>query len=196
MNQVAEHALINRSRPFWLINAGSKTDYTAKQWPLEYYQQVVTETLGEIQWVQIAAREHNHARLGGAIDFRGKTDTRQLVRLVYHCTGGIGPVTFLQHLCAAWSKPYVAIVGGREPAIWNCYPKQMSMNAVGQLNCCRDSACWRSRVVPLGDNDKNDSSLCEWPIIGMEKPVAKCMAMIKPEEVIMAVRRMNSECAH
>ncbi len=175
---------------YWVIDAGVKADYTAKQWPVESYQEVVDRTrrLG-IEWVQIGAAEHDHPALERVIDLRGQTDTRQLIRLVYHASGGVGPVTFLQHLCAAWEKPYVCLLGGREPVTWVTYPHQHTLHTIGMLPCCQDGACWRSRVVPRGDGAKQDTSLCERPITSGVRPVGACMQHITPDEVVAIVGR-------
>lgn len=189
VNQVREHISRGQDVPYWIVNAGVKSDYTAKQWPVESYQEVVNRTRGRIQWVQIGESNHDHTALTGVIDLRGQTSTRQLIRLVYHALGGLGPVTFLQHLCAAWSKPYVCLLGGREPLPWVQYPLQHTLHTLGLLPCCRENACWRSRVQPLNDNDPKDGSLCEHPVIGMKRAVAKCMAMIHPGEVVSILER-------
>jgi len=183
--------LSDRRPPFWLLNAGVKADYTAKQWPVEYYERVVAETAGRILWVQIGGREHNHPHVRGALDLRGRTDHRQLIRLAYHAAGGLGPVTYLQHLMAAWEKPYVCLVGGREPATWVQYPLQHTLHTLGQLDCCRTRACWKARVVPLGDGDAKDGSLCEHPVLGWTRAVGKCMTMIRPEAVIEILARFT-----
>jgi hypothetical protein len=125
--------------------------------------------------------------LKNVINFVGKTDARQLVRLAWHAQGGLGPITFLQHLCAAFEKPYVALVGGREPVGWVQYPLQTTLHTLGKLPCCRAKACWRSRVVVLGDGAEQDRSLCELPVLGMARPVGKCMAVIRPDEVGRAI---------
>jgi ADP-heptose:LPS heptosyltransferase len=117
------------------------------------------------------------------MDLRGKTDTRQLIRLVYHSKGGIGPVTFLQHICAAWQKPYVCLLGGREPVTWVSYPFQHILHTVGQLSCCKEYACWKSRV--LGPSD----SLCEQPVLDGLRPVGRCMSLIRPQEAINLINR-------
>lgn len=185
IDQVREHAAHGRRVPFWLVNAGIKADYTAKAWPIEYYQEVVDRTVGRIQWVQVGGKEHDHPSLKRVIDLRGKTDHRQLIRLAWHCDGGLGPVTYLQHLCAAWEKPYICLLGGREPVTWVSYPLQHTLHTIGMLDCCRTQACWRSQVVPGGKD------LCEWPVLGLERPVAKCMAMIKPAEVLQILERCS-----
>lgn len=185
VNQVRDTFTGGRNVKYWLINAGSKVDMPAKQWPVEYYQQVVDATHGQIQWVQIGASEHNHPQLHGVLDLRGKTDTRQLIRLAYHAEGGLGGITFLMHLMAAVRKPYVCMAGGREPLQWIQYPLQHTFHSLGQLNCCLRSACWKSKVV--GDT----GSLCEQPVYTMQKAVGKCMAMITPQEVVHVLQRFQ-----
>ena len=140
--------------PYWIVNAGVKSDYTCKAWPIEYFQEVVDRTRGKIRWVQIGLREHNHPELRGVTSLlKSGPPLRELIRLAYHAQGGLGPVTFLQHLCAAWKKPYICLVGGREPATWVQYPYQHTLHTVGQIDCCRPYSCWKARVVPLGDGD-------------------------------------------
>lgn len=186
LNQVAEKG---HGGPFWLVSSGVKSDYTAKQWPVEFYQQVVEQTKGVIQWVQVGAEEHDHVPLDGVINLIGQTDPRQLIRLAYHASGGLGPVTYLQHLCAAWEKPYVCLLGGREPAVWTQYPRQHTLHTIGALDCCRTGACWRSRVVKRNDGEKSDQSLCEKPVLVGKRPVGRCMQMITPADVVSVLRR-------
>lgn len=189
MDQIQQYFSHGRKIPFWLINCGVKKDFTAKQWPVEYYQEVIDKTAGRIQWVQIGAKEHEHHPMRGVIDLVGKTSTRELIRLAFHCEGGLGPSTFLQHLCAAFEKHYLCILGGREPVPWVTYPKQTTFHTIGQIDCCRKGACWISRVIPLHDGDEKDNKLCDVPILGMIKPVGKCMAMIRPEEILSVLSR-------
>jgi len=190
IDQIKQYVTNGREIPFWIVNAGIKHDFTAKSWPVEYYQEVIDKTIGVIQWVQIGAKEHNHPTLKHVIDLRGETDNRQLIRLVWHAQGGLGPVTYLQHLCAAFDKPYICLVGGREPVTWVTYPLQHTLHTIGALPCCRSTACWKSRITPLGDSDIKDSDLCNWPVMGLERPSARCMTMIKPTEVLCILDRL------
>lgn len=189
ITMIQEHFTHGRKTPFGILVAGAKCDYTIKQWPVEYYQEVIDRTLGLFQWVQIGETDHNHHRLERCISILGETTHRMLHRLVYHSTIGIGPVTYLMHLCAAFEKPYVYIAGGREPVTFLSYPKMHTLHTIGALPCCQTNACWKSRVVPLGDNDRKDKELCEHPVLGLKAPVAKCMAMIEPEDVVRIVKR-------
>ncbi len=181
-NQV--HQETGKDRKFWLINAGSKQDFTAKQY--HAYEEVVDRLQGRVLFVQVGSAEHLHKPLEGVIDFIGKTDMRQLIRLVYHAQGVVCGVTFLMHLAAAFEKPAVVIAGGREPRSWNTFPRQVLLSTVGMLPCCKDGGCWRSRVVKLGDGSEQDGSLCDNPM--PTTPAAgKCMGLISPESVADAV---------
>lgn len=175
---------------YWLVTAGIKKDFTLKQWPLEYYQQVVDHFRGKLQFVQVGSDEHDHPKLEGVINLVGQTDIRQLIQLVYHAQGGLGPITLLQHLCAAFEKPYMALLGGREPVIWTQYPIQTTFHTLGKLPCCRTRSCWRSRVVRLNDGCEQDNSLCDSPVLDMQRPVGKCMAIIKPQDVIRGIETL------
>lgn len=159
--------------PYWLINAGGKDDFTNKLWP--YYQQVV-DALPNIHFIQVGL---DHAPLRGVENLVGKTDIRQLMQLTYHADGVLCGVTLLQHLAAAFQKPSVVIMGGREPVQWNSYPKQQLVHTVGSLECCSEGGCWKSRVVPLNDGSVHDTSLCMQPLAN----VPKCMSLITPDHV-------------
>ncbi len=187
LNQVQEQK--GYAGKFWLINSGIKQDFRAKLWP--WYQELVDLLQGEVQFVQVGSLEHLHKPLRGVINLIGQTDQRQLVRLCYHAQGVVCGTTFLMHLAAALQKPAVVLAGGREPKSWNTYPFQTLLNNVGALSCTvkngKPEACWKSRVVLVGDGQEQDNSLCEQPVL-LETPVGKCMTMIKPGTVADAVR--------
>ena len=132
---------------------------------------VVERFAGRILFVQVGEAGHHHPALRGVLDLRGKTTLRQLVRLVHHAQGVLGPVTLLMHLAAAVevgpgmprNRPCVVVAGGREPAQWEAYPHHQYLHTNGALRCCDNGGCWKSRVVPLGDGDAKDEpdKLCE-----------------------------------
>lgn len=192
MNQVEERARYRG--PFWLINAGSKRDFTCKQWPPENFQAVVDHFLGRLVFVQIGACEHNHAALDRVIDLRGQTDHRQLIRLVYHASGVLTGVSYPMHLAAAVPvkegrplRPCVVVNGGREPPHWEQYPGHQFLHTIGALDCCATGGCWRSRVVPLCDGDHKDHELCHQPRAGYPR----CMWLITPRDVIQAIEKYS-----
>lgn len=189
ISQVEE--IMGRKRPFWVVNAGIKSDYTAKIWGTANFQRVVDLLRGRVLFVQVGSLEHLHKPLTGVVNLLGKTDLRQLIRLVYHARGTLSGVTLLHHLAAALEKPSVTIMGGREPVQWNAYPKCHLFHTIGMLDCCRQKACWRSRVERRDDNDEKNESLCEQPVPGVET-IPRCMAMISPEEVARRIELIDA----
>jgi ADP-heptose:LPS heptosyltransferase len=187
--------LTQKESPFWIIDAGGKFDYTIKWWAASRYQEVIDHFRGRIQFVQVGALDHYHPKLKGVIDLRGKTDVRQLVRLVYHAQGVLCPVTFLMHLAAAVevkpgrppNRACVVIGGGREPWQWEAYPHHQYLHTIGALPCCAHGGCWRSRTLPLGDGTEHDepSALCV-DVVGQ---LPRCMHLITADEVVRSVER-------
>ena len=187
---------------YWIVVNGGKYDYTAKWWDPARMQRVVSE-LKEVTFVQVGQKEHHHIPLlgGNVIDLTGKTDLRQLIRLVYHSSGIICPVTLLMHLAAAVpvrkdkcykraSRPCVVIAGGREPAAWEAYTGHAYLHTCGMLDCCDVGGCWKSRVLPLGDDDDKDGSLCLKPQMTENgNIIPACLKMIEVGDVVGSVRK-------
>jgi len=156
--------------PFWIIAAGGKRDFTIKWWSTDRFQAIVDHFRNRILFVQIGEIGHEHPPLKGVIDLRGKTNLRQLVRLVHHAQGVVCPVTLPMHLAAAVetragmpkNRACVVIAGGREPAQWEAYPHHQFIHTNGALFCCDNGGCWKSRTVPLDDGDAKDNpqNLC------------------------------------
>jgi len=181
---------------FWIVMAGGKYDFTAKWWNPTCWQRVVDHFRGRIQFVQCGEACHWHPRLTGAIDLVGKTDIRQLVRLVHHADGVLCPVTFAMHLAAAVeTKPgkprhraCVVVAGGREPAHWEAYPHHQLLGTNGALWFCESGGCWRSRCQTVGDGDEKDHNLCVLPVaVAPELRIPRCMDMIAPADVIRRI---------
>jgi len=179
---------------FWIVVAGGKLDYTIKWWSHERFQAVVDALLGQRQFVQVGESCHHHRELNGVIDLRGKTDLRQLIRLVYHSTGVLTPVSLLMHLAAAVetrpggprSRGCVVIAGGREPPHWEAYPQHQFVHTVGVLDCCATGGCWKSRTVPLNDNDEKD--LPEHLCVDVVRDLPRCMDLITVDDIVRRIR--------
>jgi hypothetical protein len=182
---------------FWLIFSGGKYDFTAKWWNPDGYQAVVDHFKHKITFVQCGDPAHFHPELKDVINLVGKTDIRQLIRLVYHASGVVCPVTFAMHLAAAVPmKPFdnygrrtppnracVVLAGGREPYHWEAYPHHQFIHTVGALPCSHQP-CWKSRCQPVGDDDDKDKNLCPHPVKINEKlQIPKCQMMITPKMV-------------
>lgn len=173
---------------YWLFASGGKFDYTIKWWSARRYEQVIEHFRGRIDFVQVGEADHHHPGLRGAIDLRGQTSLRQLLRLMHHAQGAVSAVSLLMHLAAAVesrpgqprNRPCVVIAGGREPPHFTAYPHHQYLHTVGALRCCDDGGCWRSRVKPLGDGDPKDEELC----VDVVGDLPRCMHMITADEVV------------
>lgn len=179
--------------PFWLFASGGKFDYTIKWWSHERYQQVVDHFRGRLLFVQVGELHHHHPAIEGAVDLRGRTTHRELIRLMHHAQGAISAVSFLMHLAAAvevkagmpQNRPCVVVAGGREPPHFTAYPHHRFIHTVGALRCCDNGGCWKSRTRPLGDGDSKDApgELCVDPV----GDLPRCMDMISADDVIRMV---------
>lgn len=189
--------------PYWLIVAGGKHDFTAKWWPPDYAQRVVDHFAPgscadrPVRFAQCGSASDWHPRLRGVTDLVGKTDLRQLIRLVYHAEGVLCPVTLAMHLAAAVprkgevARPCVVVAGGREPAHWEAYPGHEYLDTIGRLPCCATGGCWKSRCQVVGDGDVKDrKNLCERPVqVSGDLRIAECMTRVTPARVIDAIER-------
>lgn len=192
-NQVAQH--FGWDGPFTLINAGRKADFTAKFWGHENWQKVV-DLCPEVKFVQVGESKQHHPPLTGdnVINLIDQTDTRGLVRLVYHSQLCVTPVSFLMHLAAAVPtkddkpRPCVVMAGGREPISWAMYSHHAFFGQTGHLSCCKDGACWISRTVKLNDG-KDGTQQCKMPVrLPGGEFIPKCLDMYKPEDIAYQIR--------
>jgi len=181
-------SIIGTKMPFWILVCGGKSDFTTKWWNPEYARNLVERFKDEILFVQVGAADHFHTAIPGAISLLGKTDIRQLMRLCYHSSGVVTPISFMMHMAAAFNKPAVVTAGGREPVPWESYPNHQYLHTVGALPCCKTSACWKSRVEKLNDGDEQDHSICQMPEGKPGHMRAACQNMITADKVEGAIR--------
>ena len=179
-NQV--HCTYHWDGQFWLLNAGRKWDNILKQY--HRWQEVVDilneAWQGRIRIVQIGSRgalgqPHYHPELKGVFNLIGQTSIRQLIRLAYHSTGLIGPISFQFVLGAAFEKPTVVCAGGKEGTRWHIYNHVQWVKRNGCLPCAVSDGCWKggkkgecARLVRAKD---------------MEEDVPLCFEIIKPQEL-------------
>jgi ADP-heptose:LPS heptosyltransferase len=97
LNQV--QVITGKDVPFWIVVNGGKLDFTAKWWnPIR--MQSVVDALPNIIFAQVGEAGHHHTPLRGQniVNLIGKTDTRQLIRLMYHAAGVIWNGEKLAHV--------------------------------------------------------------------------------------------------
>ncbi|HDL84727.1 MAG TPA: hypothetical protein ENH11_00060 [Candidatus Acetothermia bacterium] len=185
---------LGKDVPYWVINAGWKDDYTAKQWSTIEYQRLI-DMFPNVYFAQIGHKDHNHPVLEGpnVLNYVGKTDLRQMVRLIWGAYGVITPCSMAMLLayalpaCERWkmkSRACIALGGGREPNHWQQGPNQQYMHTCGMLDCCDYGGCWKSRVTPLNDGDGKDGELCTHPVkLPNGQIIGKCMDMIRADDI-------------
>ena len=173
-NQV--HTEFGWDGPFWVLNAGRKQDNELKQYP--FYQEVVDlfneRFKGKVKIVQIGHKDHIHPKLKGVLNLVGKTNLRELIRLIYWAHGTVGPLSLQFVISAAFEQPAVVIAGGKEGVKWHLYPHMRYLHTNGALECCRWDGCW------LGGNKGKCKSLIDY---NGEK-VPKCFTLIKPYMIV------------
>jgi len=163
------------NKPYWVINAGSKGDYTLKQYP--YYQEVIDMLKERITFVQIGQTSHQHKPLNNVIDMVGQTNMRELFRLIFAAQGVITCVSLPMHIAAAFSKPCVVVAGAREGTRWELYPNQQFLYVNGCLPCAPYDGCWKSKQEDC--NNKVED-------------VPRCMTLINPADVANSIERYYS----
>lgn len=158
---------------YWVINAGSKSDYPLKQY--HRWNEVFDlwgKSHNNIQFVQIGQLDHSHPAVPGSIDMRGKTDLRELFRTIYHAEGVLSCVSLPMHIAAALEKPCVVVAGGREGTRWELYPSHRFLYTNGTMDCALYDGCWKSKTEE-----------CAHLVNG--KPL--CMDMIRAEDIVRAM---------
>lgn len=185
---------------YWVVVAGGKSDATVKIWDHRSWQRTI-DMLAEhgIQTVQVGALDngHWHAQLTGTLNLVGKTNLRDMMRVIQQADGVICGVTAAMHIAAGLERPCVVVAGGREAWWWEAYvrenkglvcPEKLRMphrflHTIGLLACCQHKGCWKNKVTPLN----GDKLICHLPVVRPGQAVPKCMDMVTPEHVMEAV---------
>jgi len=162
------------------LNAGRKQDNELKQY--HRWQEVVDlfnkRFNGKVKLVQIGHKDHVHPKLTGVLNLIGKTDLRQLIRLIYHADGTVGPISLQFVASAAFGQPAVCVASSKEGPRWQRYNWIRYITNVGALPCAEFDGCW------LG----GEKGKCHNLVKTDKGMVSKCFEMIKPEEIVKFYR--------
>ena len=96
-----------------------------------------------VKIVQVGHKNHKHPDLKNVLSLVGKTDLRQLIRLIWWASGTIGPLSFQFVVSAALQQPAVCVAGGKEGVPWHLYPHIQHIYSNGALKCCAWDGCWK-----------------------------------------------------
>jgi hypothetical protein len=156
---------------YWVIATGWRPDCILKRYPkwADVGRLWRERFDGEVGLVQVGHPSTQHDDVPDALDWRGKTTQRQLIQLVLHAEGVLCNLSGPYLYAVALDKPCVCVAGGREPPQWQDYPTVRLLHTIGQLPCCRNGGCWKSKGC-----------------VNMADETAKCMALITPERVVAA----------
>ena len=183
------------NKPFWIVDAGYKQDFTNKMWQFNRFQEVINRTCDKIRWIQIGSSQHNHKALDNVINLIGKTSHRQFINLMWRASGVLTPVSYPMHLATMqWKdhpnekRPCVVIAGSREPSVWEQYTCHQYIHNCGVLDCSKKGSCWKSRVQRLNDGSNQDNSICLHPVLTSSgQTIPKCMDMISVDQVVRRI---------
>ena len=189
---------------YWVVLGGGKNDFTTKHWVYDRYQQVV-DVLREfkIPVVQLGGKGsrpgHFHPKLNNVVDLVGKTDLRQMFRIINNSEGVICTITSAMHIAAALGKPCVVTGAGREEWWWEAYSRDNPgledvrnllpvshryLHTIGKLDCCATKGCWKNKV----QKSESDKSFCRYPVQAEKgQMVPICMDLITVEKVVAGV---------
>ncbi len=167
--------------PYCLLNAGWKDDGETKWY--SRWQEVVDilhERHPDLKVVQVGETHHHHPRLKNVVNMIGAWNGKGRLPIVwaYHSLFGMGPISFLMHVYAGHSKPYVCVATGYEPPTWACnYLGHRFVTRFGSLPCCRFNGCgkrhWRGCTnmkgerlpacldIPAIDTEQEKRASCE-----------------------------------
>lgn len=154
--------------PYIVISTGTKPDIPLKKW--NKWKQLVKQIRSKIKVVQVGIE--GTEPIEGCINLIGQTNLRQLFQVCHKAKAGIGGISLLQHVMAAFQLPYICIAGGREPINWIChYPQQHTLHTMGFLPCC---GCLR-----------------KMDCVDMVGDIAHCMDLISVEQVMMILESLR-----
>lgn len=177
-------------QPYWVIMGGGKRQISVKWYP--YYQQIVDKMKGKVHFAQCGGGGSDfHQPLHGVTNLVGKTNIRDFLQLLYHAEGVVSPITFAMHALAALPKEKkkgVVICGGAEDVSLTYYPHNIYLGNIGALDCCKEAACWRTRVH---DEKREEEKLCLKRTQIKEHTFAKCMTLIEPDRVCRAIQTLQ-----
>ena len=187
---------LDNTKPYWIVDGGGKRDFFTKHYPHSWYQQIINATRHAITWVQIGLSEHVHKPLENVVNLLDKTrNLRELLKVFYYSKGVLTPISAPLHLAtmpmhnSSHVRPCVVIAGGRESPEFSKYPNHYWFSTIGQMPCCRDGGCWKSKTDK--SQEKDCKSLCEYPIKIDGQCVGACMALFSPTDVAKKILQLD-----
>jgi hypothetical protein len=160
----AQERLQGLPRPLISVNMASKE--SVKTWPIDFWRQLLPGLLQLGTVIQLG--DEREPRFEGVTRFAGKLSKRESMAVLSFASLHIGPDSFLMHAANGLDVPSVILFGGsRTPANLGY---AANINLWTKIDC---GPCW------LHDSQGDH---CPFEV--------KCMAMIAPETVLAAARKL------
>jgi len=163
---------------YWVINIDTRKQINAKKWHDRRWQKVV-DKLSTITFIQVGNKANNKYKLKGdnVINYIGKTNIRDLIRLIYHSQGCLSLVSATMHIAAAFDKPCVIVAGAREPVTFEEYPLHRYIHNNGTLPCSKFKPCWACSTKACSEKGGE-----------VINGIPKCLDLITSNDVVNAVK--------
>lgn len=178
--------------PYAVVASGVKSDIPLKQAPPALFAAVVAAT-ADLRWKQVGRTEpgrikHVQRAIPGAENLLGRTDLRQLVRLVAHARVVLCHTSLPMLLAAAFRVPCVVLGGGREDPWYHACDGVTYLHAVGRLGCCLTAGCRAVFPRPAHAGPYPLGTVCADPVNVGDAWVGRCMTLFPAADVAAAVR--------
>lgn len=176
--------------------AGGMADLPTRTWQAARFQQVVDHFRGRLTFVQVGRDDVGIIPIDGAVNLIGKTDLRDLIRLVYYAEGVVCGASVAMHLSAALETPpgrdvhrhCVVVASGREPAHQQAYPNHHVLRVHGGLTCCLAGACWRDAMPETECDSAPAAGYCVYPVyVESARPMPRCLDLVLASDVIRTI---------
>ena len=156
-------------RPVILVNRRAGSWTPNKEWPDEYWDDLLARLAARATVVEVGATAPGSAASpdGSYVDLRGRTTLPELVAAIAAADLLVTPETGTMHVAAAVGTPAVVIYGGYIDPVATGYPG--NINLYSPVEC---APCWLRTPCPYGK---------------------KCLHQITPDQVEAAVDRLLAD---
>jgi ADP-heptose:LPS heptosyltransferase len=165
-----------------LIVLGCSAKYWHRQWPIEYYRQVMDSVAAQYDaaWIILGAAddaelaaELERTTRAFTVNLCAKLSLGEAAEVARMSSLYLGNETGLAHLSAALGVPTVAVYSGiHSPGVWEPW-SDLNVTLRAEVPC---QGCGSERFCPTGDK--------------------RCLTSITPDLVIDTVKRMLSQRCH
>ena len=134
-------------RPWTIVNRKAATWSPNKNWPDEYWGDLLDRLTARFSVIEIGASAQDRGVQPDDhyLDLRGKTALEELVAAIGAADLHVGPVSGPVHIAAAVGTPAVVIYGGYEHPVCSGYPG--NINLYSPVPC---APCWLTELCPFG----------------------------------------------